>query len=103
MKIENKKNLSQWMKDGEYLPDILKDFHDQKDLFKAMHAAYSGDDKDEQMPSWVNGHIYTIDWFLWYMGRRGYTLQKNRSNVDFDSLRSAETELYPSDLKQSRS
>lgn len=72
------KNLTEWLKTGEYLPDFMRDFHDQKDLFKAIHSAYRNDDPAGRMPSWVTSHIYVVDWFLWFMASRGYTLQKCR-------------------------
>ncbi len=31
-----KRNLVEWLKSGEYLPSFLRDFHDQKDLFKRV-------------------------------------------------------------------
>lgn len=83
--------LIAWMKGGKHLPDVLRDFHDQKDLFKAMH--------DLQQPSgpseleagaftldFVTGQCYVIDRFLWFMARRGYTLQRSRSRLPFRDL-----------------
>ncbi len=35
------KNLEDWLNSGEYLPHIMRDFHDQKDLFKTIHTLYS--------------------------------------------------------------
>ena len=29
--------LNAWMKSGEYLPAFMRDFHDQKDIFKAVY------------------------------------------------------------------
>ena len=75
--------LSEWMNNGEYLPEILRDFHDQKDLFKTMHYLYQDNESAKDVPNWINGQIYVIDWFLWYMARRGYTLQKSRKRVKF--------------------
>ena len=76
-------NLSKWLKSGEYLPVFMRDFHDQKDVFKAMHhvitnANENGNPRD--------GHIYVVDTFLWYMARCGYTLQKSRKDVDFKDM-----------------
>ena len=66
------------------MPERMRDFHEQKSLFKAMHIAYREDyPNNERIPPWTNGMIYVIDWFLWFMGSRGYTLQKNRSKLDF--------------------
>lgn len=75
--------LSEWLASGEYLPHFMRDFHDQKDVFKAMHntiknADVNGNPRD--------GHIYVIDTFLWYMARCGYTLQKSRKDVQFKDI-----------------
>lgn len=75
----------QWMKEGRYLPQPLRDFHDQKDVFKLMHEFQKLDD-NRDMPNWVNGQIYVIDCFLWFMARRGYTLQRARIKLPFQDL-----------------
>ncbi|EKN6098222.1 TPA: hypothetical protein ACW96C_004513 [Yersinia enterocolitica] len=75
--------LINWLKSGDYLPAEFRDFHDQKDLFKAMHwiienANENGNARD--------GHIYVVDTFLWYMASRGYTLQRSRKKVNFKEI-----------------
>lgn len=75
--------LAKWLESGEYLPEFMRDFHDQKDVFKAMHntitnANENGNPRD--------GHIYVVDTFLWYMARCGYTLQKSRKQVEFKDM-----------------
>lgn len=75
--------LSEWLESGEYLPHFMRDFHDQKDVFKAMHntiqnANENGNPRD--------GHIYVVDTFRWYMARCGYTLQKSRKDVPFKDM-----------------
>ena len=77
------KPLSDWLLSGEYLPEFMRDFHAQKDVFKAMHhvivnANQNGNARD--------GHIYVVDTFLWYMARCGYTLQRSRKQVEFRSM-----------------
>lgn len=76
-------DLTEWLQSGEYLPEFMRDFHDQKDVFKAMHntitnANENGNPRD--------GHIYVVDTFLWYMARCGYTLQKSRKQVEFKDI-----------------
>lgn len=78
--------LLQWVKSGEYLPKFLRDFHDQKDFFKFMHSVYRDNDPKGEMPNWATGHIYVIDWFLWFMATRGYTLQKSRKKLRYMDL-----------------
>ena len=83
--------LQAWRARGSYLPDILKDFHDQKEVFKAMHELLNmpSDASPFKIPSWVDGQVYVIDFFLWFMARYGYTLQKSRAKQEFESLPNA--------------
>jgi len=80
-------DLDAWLKSGEYLPEFLRDFHDQKAVFKTMHMLYRDSEAAPKMPNWAQGHQYVIDWFLWYMASRGYTLQKSRKNIQFREYR----------------
>ena len=75
--------LSEWLTSGEYLPLFMRDFHDQKDVFKAMHNTITNAN-DNGNPR--DGHIYVIDTFLWYMARCGYTLQRSRKGVPFKDM-----------------
>ena len=77
--------VQEWLDSDEYLPTFMRDFHDQKDLFKYMHSAYRGQ-ADVGTHNWIDGHTYVIDWFLWFMASRGYTLQKSRKKLDFEQL-----------------
>ena len=76
------KDMQQWLESGEYLPHFMRDFHDQKDVFKAM---YFKQECNSDI-NWIDGQIYTIDFFLWFMGKRGYTLQKCRKNFVFKDI-----------------
>ncbi|WP_321905181.1 hypothetical protein [Paraburkholderia tropica] len=79
--------LDAWLKSGEYLPHILRDFHDQKDVFKAMHETINVEEHDySKKVDWITGQCYVIDVFLWFMARRGYTLQRSRAKQEFVSL-----------------
>lgn len=80
--------LREWLKSGKYLPPILRDFHDQKDVFKAIHHTIRVEERDYDVNkiNWVMGQIYVIDIFLWWMAKRGYTLQRNRRRLEFESL-----------------
>jgi|SRR5688572_5166333 len=60
------------------LPDFMRDFHDQKDLFKAIYELYSGAE-NKISSNWVDSHIFTIDFFLWFMAKHGYRLQRFKS------------------------
>jgi len=94
-------NRKSWMKDGKYLPDFMRDFHAQKDLFKSMHQ-FINMDKNEyaKKVDWVTGQCYVIDIFLWFMGMHGYTLQKSRAVVDFLQLEKTLQDQYDIRCKQ---
>ena len=82
--------LSQFLKSGKYLPKQLRDFHDQKEVFKTIHELVGHEiitRAGTQKPiDWITAQIYTVDVFLWFMAKRGYTLQKCRAKVDFFDL-----------------
>lgn len=76
--------LFEWLRSGKHLPEPMRDFHDQKNLFKSMHFLQQKSDGADKNPNWIQGHIYIIDFFLWFMASRGYTLQKTRKKgVEF--------------------
>lgn len=82
-------DFDKWMKEGMYLPDFMRDFHAQKRVFKRLDEIVRRDEKHKEhfeMPNWVDGHVYVIDFFLWFMARRGYTLQKSHAKQPFLSL-----------------
>ena len=75
-----------WRDDALHLPRFMRDFHDQKDLFKAIHGTY--DIKPGSMTDipWTNAQCYVIDIFLWFMAMHGYTLQKTRKKAEFSDI-----------------
>lgn len=78
-------NLDNYMNNQENLPEFMKDFHDQKDLFKTIFEQYKDSHVVLDNINWVDGHQFTIDVFLWWMGRHGYKLQKTRKKgVEFN-------------------
>ena len=80
-------DMEKWLKSGEYLPDVLRDFHDQKNTFKAIHHLVQVQGIHGSAPvDWVSGHCYVIDVFLWWMAKRGYTLQRSRKKIDFSDI-----------------
>jgi len=79
--------LTAWMKSGDYLPEPLRDFHDQKDVFKLIHEVTDTSKNDiAAKVDWVAAQVYVIDVFLWFMARRGYTLQRSRKRLLFREL-----------------
>ncbi|MDM3182008.1 hypothetical protein [Citrobacter sp. Cf098] len=87
--------LSEWLTSGEYLPHFMRDFHDQKDVFKAMHNTIHNADKNGNPR---DAHIYVVDTFLWYMARCGYTLQKSRKDVPFKDMQ-ADIDRYKAEIQ----
>ena len=86
--------MDEWLKSGGYLPAFMRDFHAQKDIFKWLagpvqnareHAEKEG--RMDMLPrfSWVEAHIFVVDFFLWYMAKHGYTLQPMRQDYKHKS------------------
>lgn len=78
----------QYTESSKHLPRFLRDFHNQKDLFKTIwgRTNLSKFPKEIQDFGWINFHILIIDLFLWWMAKRGYTLQRSRQKVEFLNL-----------------
>jgi hypothetical protein len=82
-----KTTMNEWLRTGKYLPEPLRDFHDQKDVFKAIHESiYVEGHEYAKSVDWVAGQCYVIDIFLWWMAKRGYTLQRTRRRDEFRDL-----------------
>lgn len=83
----SKRTIDEYRESLDYLPDFLKDFHDQKDAFKCVHETIRIENHDYCKDiSWVEGQCYVIDIFLWWAARYGYKLQKTKANVEFRDL-----------------
>lgn len=75
-------SIHKYLSEQRFLPSFMRDFHDQKDLFKGISQLCK-----TQKISWVDAHIYVIDCFLRFMAIHGYTLQKTRvKNMDFKDI-----------------
>lgn len=82
-----KTDLTTWMERGFYLPRFMRDHHDQKDIFKAMHRIVDVKGNKYAAPvDWCTGQCYVVDIFLWLMAKRGYTLQRSRSRFEFRDM-----------------
>ena len=75
------KELKDWIDSGKHLPPFLRDFHDQKDIFKTIGGLEARPPFPEY--SWMDVHVISIDKFLWNMAYYGYTLQKTRTKKTF--------------------
>ncbi len=89
--------LRSFLSEGEHLPRGLRDFHDQKAVFKRVDEMVQADIAQNGFEAklafegynWRLAHVYTIDKFLWFMAAHGYTLQKSRKQgVKFCDLQS---------------
>jgi hypothetical protein len=83
--------MEDWLSDGSYLPPFMREFHAQKRLFKRIdEIVYREREKKSMLsadlPNWIAAHIYVVDFFLWFMARRGWTLQRSRRNFQFVDL-----------------
>lgn len=80
-------DLKKWRDDGSHLPEFMRDFHDQKDLFKGISSIPP---PASSIPcaeiSWPQAHVYTIDRFLWFMARHGYVLRKSSAKLPFADI-----------------
>lgn len=104
-----------YVKSGSHLPACLQDFHDQKDVFKLLHGKYGKESGGKfnferfEAVSWTTGQCYVIDWFLWFMAQRGWTLQRSRAKVDFldlhdeiKQMKDEAAEAFCNELRQRR-
>lgn len=97
----NKMDINEDMDNGAHLPYFLKDFHDQKNVFKYIHTLGGDDPRDDikDKVSWIDAQCYVIDYFLWSMAAHGFTLQKWRKkdvkflNLDDDIKKMKDREL----------
>ncbi|MBS1067291.1 hypothetical protein [Gluconobacter cerinus] len=83
--------VQEWLESGEYLPSFMRDFHDQKDIFKYLDEVRERSVKKNGGSYMANltfsdAQVYTIDIFLWVMARHGYTLQRSRKGLVFTDL-----------------
>jgi hypothetical protein len=76
-----------YVRSGKHLPAPLRDHSDAADVFRAMHGLmdFSGGGYGRNTGV-TEGHCYVIDMFLWFMAKRGYTLQRSRAPVEFRDL-----------------
>ncbi|MBL4838148.1 MAG: hypothetical protein JKY34_11290 [Kordiimonadaceae bacterium] len=68
-----------WIENAKYLPPVMSDFHDCKDVFKTMVpnlANYRKSNPNIPDVSWVDMHCLTVDVFLFFMAMHGYKLQR---------------------------
>lgn len=82
------KSQADYVRDGGHLPSIMRDFHDQKEIFKSAWEWFtdSGKDPPPMGISWMAGHVFTVDCFLKFMAAHGWTMQRSRADVEFADI-----------------
>lgn len=87
---------------------LLREHDAQKDLFKCIHSTVDIKKSVQNPPNWIDAQCYVIDVFLWYMAKRGYTLQRCKNpNLEFkdlqddlDSFRRSQFDLFLQELSK---
>jgi len=80
-------NLKKWRDEQKHLPEFMRDFHGCKQLFKGISDYIVCDaDHPANEVNWRQAHCYTIDVFLWFMAKHGFTLQRSRARLEFEDL-----------------
>ena len=79
--------LKAWREEQKHLPEFMRDFHNCKQLFKGIADFIElEDDHPAKDVNWRQAHCYTIDVFLWFMAKHGFTLQRSRARLEFEDL-----------------
>jgi hypothetical protein len=79
--------LKAWREQQKHLPEFMRDFHNCKSLFRGISEhIICEDDHPANQVNWRQAHCYTIDVFLWFMAKHGFTLQRSRSRLEFEDL-----------------
>lgn len=108
-------NPLEYVQSEKHLPEPLRDFHDQKDVFKRIWRMVEMRRKTDPQAldamHWINGHVFVIDFFLWFMAQHGWTLQRSRARgVHFydlafaiKTMRDEDTEAFRKMLDERKS
>ncbi len=87
----NDEALRKHLESLKYLPPELRDFHDQKDLFKLIgnRDVKVHEHGTPEIINWRQGMIYAIDHFLHFMAVHGYELRKVKGKIPRKNLQDA--------------
>lgn len=97
--MKTKIDWSHWVRDSLHLPKFLRDFHDQKEIFKTINHLLPNHKDSTENITWIQGHCYVIDKFLRFMAIHGCTLQKSKANVRFLDLNKSIREFQDYDIE----
>lgn len=77
------RNLDKYRKDCMYLPEVMRDFHFQKSMFKMLHDKYR---LTVGNLSWVGAHVFITDFIHHYLAYSGLVLRRARNKFEFNDL-----------------
>ena len=99
------KTAKEWLATGRHIPPFLRDFHDQKDIFKWIWRGIA--EARQRNPvdgfdylagmTWTGAQVFVIDYFLWFMAVHGYTLQPTYPKRGFASWSESIREMKAED------
>lgn len=79
--------LKAWREQQKHLPEFMRDFHRCKQLFRGISEYIVCEaDHPANDVNWRQAHCYTIDVFLWFMAKHGFSLQRCRVRKNFEDL-----------------
>lgn len=85
MTTEEREKLMTRIRAAKHLPKFLRDFHDQKDVFKSVHYVMARNNpKTCEKVNWIDGQCYVIDVFLKFMALHGYEMRKSKARPTYD-------------------
>lgn len=76
-------NLDKYRKGGMYLPEVMRDFHFQKSMFKMLHEKYRAMTGNL---SWIAAHVFITDFIHHYLAYSGLVLRRARNNFEFKDI-----------------
>ena len=81
------RTVAEWLRAEEHLPYFLKDFHDQKVVFRELEEWGRNPSRPAlyEVPA-VCAQLYVMDVLLPWLAHHGYTVQRTRARLPFYNL-----------------
>lgn len=86
---EYDKKIDNYRKPYSFLPEFLKDFHDQKFFFKMIHEYGTNDVSENDVLNGIpfqHGQVMIVDYFLYILAKYGYKIQHYNQDIGFKSI-----------------
>lgn len=80
------RRIEVWRKELNFLPPYLRDFHNQKDLFKVLHWVWMPHGGIGELINFRSGMTYMMDGFLWTLARHGLVIYRSSARLPFEDL-----------------